>query len=102
MQQQIGDGVEDGNPEAADAAGGGEAGAAGDAAVLSIFNKQEEQALKLKYEQILKSGVIRDHKKKQHLKDMIKKFDKNEEDDLDILKKAELQADLGFQYKNLK
>jgi len=32
----------------------------------------------------------------QHLKDMIKKIDKNEEDDLDILKKAELQADLGF------
>ena len=39
--------VED--PEAADA-GGGEADAAGEKAVLSIFNKQEEQALKLKYE----------------------------------------------------
>ena len=39
MQQQIGNGLEDGNSEAADAAADGEAGAAGDAAVLSIFNK---------------------------------------------------------------
>jgi hypothetical protein len=34
-------------------------------------------------------------KKAQHLKDMIKKIDKTDEDDLDLLKKAELQASLA-------